>query len=229
MGEGGWPDPAAKGRPQAHAGLQSTRQEAAGRPLLGASTCFCRDTVPPGGAQVPRCWTGSHWAAACPRRPGCGRVGILGASLLPVPTSDPQGPSAVQEEAGLPQPRPAQGIPPRLCVRARPACQAAHGMPVCSGQAPVHRQGGPAGATDPLPAPAPPRGCTCRLSGHEAVWTHQARRAEHTGCPPSRGQDTSLPLHCRGTLLLIILLPACSSIHHCFLPETVIPVVFAQW
>lgn len=74
-------------------------------------------------------------------------------------------------------------------------------MPVCSGRtpgAPVLRQGGPAGAADPLPAPAPPQGCTCRLSGHEAVWTHQARRAEHTGRPPSRGQDASLSLHCGG-------------------------------
>ena len=75
------------------------------------------------------------------------------------------------------------------------------GMPVCSGRtpgAPVLRQGGPGGAADSLPAPAPPQGCTCRLSGHEAVWTHQARRAEHTGRPPSRGQDASLSLHCGG-------------------------------
>lgn len=114
VGEGRWPDPAAKGHPQAHAGLQSTRQEAAGRPLVGASTCFCRDMCCQVGPKCPGAGQAHAGAAACPQRPGCSGVGILGASLLTVPTSDPQGPSAVQEEAGLPQPRPAQGIPP--CV-----------------------------------------------------------------------------------------------------------------
>lgn len=53
VGEGRWPDPAAKGHPQAHAGLQSTRQEAAGRPLVGASTCFCRDMCCQVGPKCP--------------------------------------------------------------------------------------------------------------------------------------------------------------------------------
>ena len=117
----------------------------------------------------------------------------------------PQNPRAHQlcRRGGAPPAQSRSGKPP-----ARP-CEGEASPPGCARDAPLlwtGSRGASAQTGAPWEPQSPsrpqhllsPRGCTCRLSGHEALWRRQARRVGHTGRPPSSGQDARLPLHCGG-------------------------------
>lgn len=192
VGEGGRPHPAAELPPGPH--LAPVHPGASGWPSVpGDFNVLLRGHHAarwgPTAQVLNRLTLGGRVPTTAWRRHG-GRPG----GYPPRVTSDPQGPSTVQEEAGLPQPRPAQGNPLRVLVRARPARLFWTGS-----QGPSARAGGPCRTRGTLPAPAPPRCSGLHLppvGSTKLSLRHQACRSEDAGSTPIQwsGRHASTPL-----------------------------------